>query len=46
MNVIFETSHERGLAVLLVTHSLELAARTQPRLGARRDGTSSQPEAD
>lgn len=32
MEVIFEASRERGLAVLLVTHSLELAARTQNQL--------------
>jgi predicted ABC-type transport system involved in lysophospholipase L1 biosynthesis ATPase subunit len=32
MDVVFEASSERGLTVLLVTHSLQLAARTQNQL--------------
>jgi len=32
MEVVFEAARERGLAVLLVTHSLELAARTGTQL--------------
>ncbi len=32
MAVVFEASRERGLAVLLVTHSVQLAERTQNRL--------------
>lgn len=32
MQVVFDASRERGLAVLLVTHSLELAARTDAQL--------------
>jgi putative ABC transport system ATP-binding protein len=32
MEVVFEASRERGLTVLLVTHSTELAARTQQQL--------------
>src|SRR3979411_1801671 len=32
MEVVFDASRERGLAVLLVTHSLELAARTRNQL--------------
>jgi len=38
MEVIFEAWHERGLSVLYVTHSEELAARAQHRL-ALADGT-------
>ena len=37
MEVIFEAWHERGLSVLYVTHSEELAARAQHRL-ALTDG--------
>lgn len=32
LEVVFEASREKGLAVLLVTHSLDLAARTQHQL--------------
>ena len=32
MEVVFDASRERGLAVLLVTHSFELAARTGTQL--------------
>jgi putative ABC transport system ATP-binding protein len=32
MSVVFESSRNRGLTVLLVTHSSELAARTQNQL--------------
>jgi putative ABC transport system ATP-binding protein len=32
MEVVFDASRQRGLAVLLVTHSLELAARTRYQL--------------
>ncbi|MDQ6729339.1 MAG: ABC transporter ATP-binding protein [Actinomycetota bacterium] len=32
MEIVFDASRERGLAVLLVTHSLELAARTGTQL--------------
>jgi putative ABC transport system ATP-binding protein len=32
MNVVFEASRDRGLTVLLVTHSSQLAARTQNQL--------------
>ena len=35
MEVIFEAWRERGLSVLYVTHSDELAARAQHRLGPR-----------
>ena len=32
LEVIFQASHDRGLTVLMVTHSLELASRTERRL--------------